>query len=144
VAKGNEPAATGPVVANDHKPTTGEFLAPEDGQQLDSPEIQAVVRIENAKPERYYWVSEKIGNLHWPKGFVTKSGLDKRNRATVMIYKGDSWDSFELTLLEVEEESHLKFKAWLENGKRTGSYPGIVYPPADATVLDTVKVERKQ
>lgn len=122
------------------KLTTGEVLYPEEGETVGRA-IPVTVRILNPKPESYYWVSVKIGSLHWPKEpALTMGDLDDSGEATVIAHEGGVARELELVLLDCTERVHNKFRRWIENGHRTGSYPGLHYPPRNATELDAVGV----
>lgn len=73
---------------------------------------------------RHLWLVERIGDQCWPKepelhpinghwqGEVNEGG-DPPN------------GTFEILLVDVSQETAEKFKEWLSNGRRTGSYPGL-------------------
>jgi|GEM_PF-5956149 len=87
---------------------------------------------------RHLWLVERIGALHWPKepeiqpsggkwqGEVNEGGRPPDGR-------------FDLLLVDVSDAVAAFFKRWLQDGHRTGNYPGfpIGRLGADVRILDT-------
>lgn len=86
---------------------------------------------------RHLWLIERIGDQHWPKEPELRPNSG-RWRGEVFEGGRPPEGRFELLLVDVSEETTMRFQEWLKTGHRTGSYPGISVAEMGAvSVLDT-------
>ena len=100
---------------------SGEIASPADGSH-----VHRYFDVGGTVSGRYrnLWLVVRIGRLHWPKepqlfpndgrwqGGVNEGGWPPGGR-------------FELLLVDVSSTVSNSFQSWLENGHRTGHYPGL-------------------
>jgi D-alanyl-D-alanine carboxypeptidase len=102
-------------------PPAGRFLAPKSGEQVT--QVFTVEGSLSAIPSGHHvWVAVQIGDLLWPKTEVPA----QTQHWTRPIHEGGApGESFSLALLMVDATANDQILAWLDNGQRTGDYPGI-------------------
>jgi hypothetical protein len=77
-------------------------------------------------PDSYHlWIAHRVdpGGLLWPKD--AEITLDDRGYFEVYVYEGGASPRLYVTLLLVTAEANAAFERWLEEGSRTGHYPGL-------------------
>lgn len=74
---------------------------------------------------RNLWLVEKIGELYWPK--EPRLTPTPNGTWTGMVFEGGypPDNQFEILLMDVSNETNKKFKEWLQQGHRSGHYPGL-------------------
>jgi len=86
---------------------------------------------------RHLWLIERIGELHWPK----EPELTPRDGHWVGGVNEGGWPPggrFEILLVDVSDDVNQRFIEWLENGHRSGHYPGLHFDDlGDANILDS-------
>lgn len=118
--------------------TSGQILSPGDGESALTI-IQGRVRITNPEPNAYYWITVRIGRLHWPKEpAITASSLDQNGEASFTAYEGGVTPRVQLALIQVNSERNAYFNQWLSKGHATGHYPGIPCDESQERRLDEI------
>ena len=93
-----------------HRPTTGQFLSPPDGNSVFEP-FKFKITLQNRDNTKFYYIVNHIGRDYWPKDLIPKdSGT---------IYKGTCdqignppGGQFSLVLYEVNTSMHEKINRW--------------------------------
>ena len=88
-------------------------------------------------PSAIAWLAVQKGNLFWPK----EPGILESGRWKRVVFEGGPPGSLDLVLIAVSRDTDRAIRAWLEDGKRTGSFPGLLL--SDYEVLDTVRLTLK-
>jgi hypothetical protein len=102
-----------------------------------APEFMASGTVE-IPPAQVAWVAVRIGALYWPKEpAITKSGLWR-----VKVFEGGvPGVRFFLALIVVDQETDQLINRWFEDGRRSGSFPGL--PLRDsAKTLDEIALTK--
>lgn len=84
------------------------------------------------------WIATRVnrGGLLWPKD--TKIMLDQEGHFDVYIYEGGNSPRFYVTLVLATAAVSSDFDRWIEEGSRTGHYPGLRPPPEAYAELASV------
>jgi hypothetical protein len=99
----------------------GRFLAPKSGEQVTQ-EFTVEGSLAAIPSGHHVWVAVQIGDLLWPKTEVPA----QTQHWTCPIHEGGApGESFSLALLMVDATANDQILGWLDNGQRTGNYPGI-------------------
>lgn len=94
-------------------------------------------------PEAHHlWIASRVnpGGLLWPKD--TEIVLDQEGHFDVYIYEGGNAARFYVVLLLVTAAVGADFDRWIEEGSRTGHYPGLRPPPDSSVELASVFLHR--
>ena len=86
----------------------------------------------------HLWIAHQVdpGGLLWPKD--TKITLDQKGHFDVYVYEAGSSPRLYLALLLVTAAVSADFDRWIEEGSRTGHYPGLRPSPDSYTELASV------
>jgi len=85
----------------------------------------------------HVWVATEIGNLIWPKEPEVPIG----SAFDVKVEEGGNTPEFNVVVLLVSDKGQSVIDAWISNGKKDGSYPGLSmgdYPGSSMRVLAAV------
>ena len=87
---------------------------------------------------RHLWLVEQVGQLYWPK----EPELKPQNGRWIGEVNEGGWPpggKFKVLLVDVSDEVSSRFQEWLENGHRTGNYPGLTSEELgeDVNILDS-------
>lgn len=87
------------------------------------------------RPSEVGWLAVRKGALFWPKEpSITKSGPWTRT-----VFEGGPPGKFSLALIAVDAATNARIINWFEQGRRTGSYPGMLLGEG-IRVLDEIEV----
>lgn len=102
------------------KKPQGQINFPEDGDVV-SRSFRAKGSIDKLPSGSHLYLAVEVEGLVWPK--VEVAGTPWSGE----VYEGGEPPEgrFDLVLYLIEDEGHRRIMAWLENGKRTGDYPGF-------------------
>jgi hypothetical protein len=90
-------------------------------------------------PSEVGWLAVRKGALYWPKEpSITKSGPWTRT-----VFEGGPPGKFLLVLIGVDAATNERIINWFEQGRRTGSYPGMILSEG-TRVLDEIELSLVQ
>lgn len=117
----------------------GKIFRPKEGETV-ARGFDVSGTLENIPADHQVWLAVKIGNLLWPKEPMI---LSSDRRWSIRVVEGGSPGVFSISLLLVSKKGQKVIKNWLENGRRTGNYPGMD-KIAGSSCLDIVENLRLQ
>jgi len=117
---------------------TGDILSPRDGEYVGS-EIVVKGLLSSLPSDKNIWIVHKrIRNgAYWPK--EPRVIATHNHHFEIKVYEGGAPGKIVISLILVDKLVSKKFENWLENGHRTGNYPGI--DPNEYFVEELTNVE---
>lgn len=104
-------------------------------------EVSRAIRVngytEKLPPDFHVWLFVEIGNLSWPK----EPEIRPNTPFQVTIYEGGypPRGQFTLSLYAVSPKGNQQINIWLDEGRETGSYPGITNV-SGSFILDSINL----
>jgi hypothetical protein len=102
----------------------GRILYPRN-RDLTPRRFQAEGTVDSMPAGQHLLLVVEVGGLLWPKSKVQVDGTSW----SAEVYEGGTPPNgnFTLSLYMVSSQGYDEISAWLERGKSTGSYPGLVH-----------------
>ncbi len=115
----------------------GWISAPQDGETVGT-RIAVRGGVRNMPPQYHMWVAHRVDRdgLLWPK--EPKIIPDENGHFDVYVYEGGSSPRVYVTLLLTTDAANADFERWIDEGRRTGHYPGLRPSPNSYVELASV------
>ncbi len=129
-----------PVDGNGKNECRGWFDSPNDGDTVGT-RIAVHGGVRDVPPQHHLWIAHRVnpGGLLWPKD--AEITLDQKGHFDVYVYEAGSSPRLYLTLLLVTEAVSTDFDRWIDEGSRSGHYPGLRPAPDSYVELASVCVQ---
>jgi hypothetical protein len=115
-----------PPPAEKRRPA-GQILSPESGQRVPRA-FRVEGTLSDIPADHHIWLAVQIGNLLWPKEPEVPS--QDYHWSQRIVEGGDPpGGRFSLALLMADSHGHRIIKEWIEDGRFTGDWPGLIDIP---------------
>ena len=123
------------------QPLSGKITEPTSGK-IQGTTIECKGSITGSILGKYIWllVSETRDSgekNYWPKEQITY--IDSEGNWSANVFEDGPGEEIFISLCLVNEDTHNQFLSWMEEGAKTGSYPGI--SKISAKELDVIEVK---
>jgi hypothetical protein len=116
-----------PATGNEaYDKVTAGFLEPQPNEAVGRT-IQCSGVVSGLQPGLNLWLAVEVGNRVWPK--ENKVLPDVNNKWCVTIFEDGVTEKFALSLFVADTSADRRIKAWLEAGRRTGTYTELTGIP---------------
>lgn len=116
------------------------ITAPEDGS-LQGETVNMSGTITGRVPaDTKLWTVVRVGGLFYPQSEALVVGDEWTGTARL---GGTSGEVYDLIVAFVDEEAQDVFERWIEEGQRTGDFPGFPALPSGVSVQDSVQITQQ-
>jgi len=119
----------------DHRTKYAFFNYPVSGDMVEG-QFEVSGRIESIPTGQVVHLVERVGNLYWPK---LRIGTEPTSFQRTQYTSTGKGYKYTIELLSANATAEAQINRWLDNGSKTGNFPGLDVND-DVTVLARVRV----